>query len=74
MVDPERPELGLTFDGRLVENFKLATGAFVTAGALRLTALSAIGGAVLDAVVCGEGRDGVGLLLFVDPAARQRLG
>jgi feruloyl-CoA synthase len=25
-------------------------------------------------VVCGEGRDGVGLMLFVDPAARQRLG
>jgi feruloyl-CoA synthase len=74
MVDPERPELGLAFDGRLVENFKLATGAFVTAGALRLTALSAIGGAALDAVVCGEGRDGVGLLLFADPAARQRLG
>ena len=74
LVDPERPELGLAFDGRLVENFKLATGAFVTAGDLRLTALSAIGGAAVDAVVCGEGRNGVGLMLFVDPAARQRLG
>ena len=74
MVDPERPELGLAFDGRLVENFKLSTGVFVTAGALRLTALSAIGGAAIDAVVCGEGQDGVGLMLFVDPAARQRLG
>ena len=74
LVDPERPELGLAFDGRLVENFKLATGAFVTAGALRLTALSAIGGAAIDAVVCGEGRDGVGLMLFIDPAARKRLG
>jgi len=74
LVDPQRPELGLAFDGRLVENFKLATGAFVTAGALRLTALSAIGAAAVDAVVCGEGRDGVGLMLFIDPAARQRLG
>ncbi|HEY5007725.1 MAG TPA: AMP-binding protein [Caulobacteraceae bacterium] len=74
MADPERPELGLAFDGRLVENFKLSTGVFVTAGALRLTALSAIGGAAIDAVVCGEGRDGVGLMLFVDPAVRQRLG
>ncbi len=74
MVDPQRPALGLAFDGRLVENFKLSTGVFVTAGALRLTALSAIGGAAIDAVVCGEGRDGVGLMLFVDPAARQRLG
>ncbi|HEX4197358.1 MAG TPA: AMP-binding protein [Caulobacteraceae bacterium] len=74
MVDPERPELGLAFDGRLVENFKLATGAFVNAGALRLAALSAMGGAALDAVVCGEGRAGVGLMLFVDPARRERLG
>ena len=73
-VDPERLEAGLAFDGRLVENFKLATGAFVTAGALRLTALSAIGGAALDAVVCGEGREGVGLMLFIDPAVRVRQG
>jgi feruloyl-CoA synthase len=73
-VDADRPALGLMFDGRLVENFKLATGAFVTAGALRLAAVSAIGGAVLDAVVCGEGREGVGLMLFANPAARARLG
>jgi len=74
MIDDDRPDLGMVFDGRLVENFKLATGAFVTAGALRLSALSAIGGAALDAVVCGEGRDGVGLMLFINPAARERLG
>ncbi len=73
-VDEARPRLGLAFDGRLVENFKLSTGAFVTAGALRLAAVSAIGGAVLDAVVCGEGQEGVGLLLFANPAARARLG
>jgi len=73
-IDERRPTLGLIFDGRLVENFKLATGAFVTAGALRLAALSAIGGVVLDAIVCGEGRDGVGLMLFANPTARARLG
>jgi feruloyl-CoA synthase len=73
-VDADRPTLGLMFDGRLVENFKLATGAFVTAGALRLSALSAIGGVALDAVVCGEGKAGVGLMLFANPAARARLG
>jgi feruloyl-CoA synthase len=74
LIDEDRPDLGMVFDGRLVENFKLATGAFVTAGALRLTALSAIGAVVLDAVVCGEGRDGVGLMLFINPAVRERLG
>jgi feruloyl-CoA synthase len=74
LMDPERPEAGLVFDGRLVENFKLASGTFVAAGTLRLSALSAIGGAVIDAVVCGEGRDGVGLLLFPHAAQVERLG
>jgi len=74
LADPEDPAAGLVFDGRLVENFKLASGTFVAAGALRVAAVSAIGGVVSDAVVCGEGRDGVGLMLFVDPTAAARLG
>jgi feruloyl-CoA synthase len=74
LVDPDRPEAGLVFDGRLVENFKLTSGTFVAAGTLRLEALSAIGGAMSDAVVCGEGRDGIGLLLFPDVVQRQALG
>ena len=66
MADLERPQAGLLFDGRLVENFKLASGTFVAAGTLRLAALSAMGGAASDAVVCGEGREGVGLLIFLN--------
>jgi feruloyl-CoA synthase len=62
------------FDGRLVENFKLASGTFVAAGALRVAAVSAIGGAVSDAVVCGEGQEGVGLMLFLDSAGAAKLG
>ncbi len=69
LAEPERPGRGVVFDGRLVENFKLSTGAFVAAGALRLAALSALGGLATDAVVCGEGRDGVGLLLFANAHA-----
>ncbi|MDE2356370.1 MAG: AMP-binding protein [Alphaproteobacteria bacterium] len=65
-VDPGRPELGLRFDGRLSENFKLANGTFVNVGALRVDALSSIGGAAADAVVCGEGESGVGLLIFLN--------
>ncbi len=64
--DPERPQHGLVFDGRLSENFKLANGTFVNAGALRVAAISAIGGAAADAVVCGEGFGGVGLLIFLN--------
>jgi feruloyl-CoA synthase len=73
-IDPADPEAGLMFDGRLVENFKLASGTFVAAGALRVAAVSAIGGAVSDAVVCGEGQEGVGLMLFLDPAGAAKLG
>ncbi|HEX4181174.1 MAG TPA: feruloyl-CoA synthase [Caulobacteraceae bacterium] len=74
MLDPERPELGMVFDGRLVENFKLSSGTFIAAGTLRLSAISAIGGAVSDAVVCGEGRGTVGLLLFLNAPFCAKLG
>ncbi len=73
-IDPNDPEAGLMFDGRLVENFKLASGTFVAAGALRVAAVSAVAGAVSDAVVCGEGQEGVGLMLFLDPSNCARLG
>jgi feruloyl-CoA synthase len=66
-VDPADPARGLVFDGRLSENFKLASGTFVAVGDLRIGAVSAIGGAVTDAVVCGEGEAAVGLLLYPDP-------
>ena len=73
LADPDDPAAGLVFDGRLVENFKLASGAFVAAGALRVAAVSAIGGVIADAVVCGEGEAGVGLMLFRDAAFCDRL-
>lgn len=73
LADPDDPSAGLVFDGRLVENFKLASGAFVAAGALRVAAVSALGGLVSDAVVCGEGREGIGLMLFLDAKACERL-
>lgn len=69
LAEPERPGRGIVFDGRLVENFKLATGVFVAAGGLRLAAMSVLGGLATDAVVCGENQPGVGLLLFPHPAA-----
>jgi len=66
-VDPTDPAQGMIFDGRLSENFKLATGTFVGVGDLRIAALGAVGGAVTDAVVCGEGREAVGLLFYPNP-------
>jgi feruloyl-CoA synthase len=69
LADPDRLERGLVFDGRLSENFKLSSGTFVNAGGLRVAAVSALGGLASDAVVCGEGYGGVGLLLFLNPVS-----
>ena len=66
-VTPGDPQAGMIFDGRLSENFKLASGTFVSVGDLRIRAIGAIGGAVTDAVVCGEGQEAVGLLLYPNP-------
>lgn len=66
-VDEASPKAGLAFDGRISENFKLASGTFVTVGDLRVKAVSAVGDAVTDAVVCGEGREAVGLLFYPNP-------
>ena len=67
LIDPDDPRAGLAFDGRLSENFKLASGTFVNVGELRVAAVSAIGGAVTDGVVCGEGEAVAGVLFYPNP-------
>uniref|UniRef100_UPI0026EE76A9 AMP-binding protein n=1 Tax=Phenylobacterium aquaticum TaxID=1763816 RepID=UPI0026EE76A9 len=66
-IDAADPAQGLAFDGRLSENFKLASGTFVSVGELRIQAVGAAGDAVTDAVVCGEGRETLGLLFYPKP-------
>jgi feruloyl-CoA synthase len=68
-VDPSDPSWGLVFDGRVVEDFKLTSGTFVLVGTLRTNAIAAASPVLQDAVVCGEGRDHVGLLGFPNFAA-----
>ena len=63
-VDPERPEIGLQFDGRIAEDFKLNSGTFVSVGPLRARAVSEGAPYVQDAVVTGINRGEVGLLVF----------
>ncbi len=72
-VDPNRLERGLKFDGRLSENFKLSNGTFVNVGGLRIALISSIGGAASDAVICGEGKDRVGALVFLNAPFCQAL-
>ncbi|MCA1491457.1 feruloyl-CoA synthase [Ensifer sp. NBAIM29] len=66
-VSNDDPDRGLTFDGRVSEDFKLQTGTWVQAGKLRLQALEALRGLVQDVVVCGHDRDAIGLFIFPRP-------
>jgi long-subunit acyl-CoA synthetase (AMP-forming) len=68
LVDPEQPERGLFFDGRVTEDFKLSTGNFVSVGPLVQRVIAAGTPYVLDAVVSGINRNDIGVLIF--PARR----
>jgi feruloyl-CoA synthase len=72
-VDEHDPSWGLVFDGRVVEDFKLTSGTFVLVGTLRTAAIAAATPVLQDAVVCGEGRDHVGLLGFPNIAACRKV-
>ncbi|HET7543859.1 MAG TPA: feruloyl-CoA synthase, partial [Polyangiaceae bacterium] len=72
-VDPERPERGLLFDGRIGEDFKLSTATWVNVGALRLEAISALAPVAQDVVVTGHDRHEIGLLIFPNLAACRTL-
>ncbi|WP_028217081.1 feruloyl-CoA synthase [Paraburkholderia oxyphila] len=62
--DPLRPELGLMFDGRIAEDFKLSSGTFVSVGPMRARIVSGGAPCVQDAVVTGMNRDDIGVLIF----------
>ena len=61
------------FDGRVVEDFKLLTGTFVSVGNLRIAALAAASPLLMDAVVCGHDRDYVGLLAWPNVGAAKEI-
>ena len=63
-VDPRQPQLGLMFDGRLVEDFKLSTGSFVSVGPLRARVIAEGAPYVQDVVVTGPDRGDVGIMIF----------
>jgi feruloyl-CoA synthase len=67
-VDPARPERGLLFDGRIAEDFKLASGTWVSVGTLRTALLGILNPLVQDIVIAGLNRDWLGLLIFAMPS------
>jgi feruloyl-CoA synthase len=64
LIDADDPQRGLVFDGRIAEDFKLATGTWVSVGPLRATLLAALAPLVFDVVITGLNRDFLGLLIF----------
>ena len=71
--DTDRPEKGLLFDGRLAEDFKLATGSWVSVGPLRADFIAHCAPLVRDVVFAGADRDDVTALVFPDFDACRRL-
>jgi feruloyl-CoA synthase len=72
-VDPAEPMRGLRFDGRIAEDFKLATGTWVSVGPLRARMVAEGDPFVQDVVVTGIDRDEVGALVFPNLEACRRL-
>jgi len=71
--DPARPEKGLLFEGRIAEDFKLATGTWVHVGPLRVSFIAHCAPYVKDVVIAGADRDFISALIFPDLDACRRL-
>ena len=79
-ADPDDLTKGFFFDGRVAENFKLATGTWVAVGSVRAALVDAMGGLIRDAVIVGENQSELGAMLLLsertktlDPARRREM-
>ncbi len=72
-VDPAKPELGLLFDGRVAEDFKLLSGTWVHVGSLRVAGISALSPVAQDIVVAGHDKDDIGFMVFPNIAECRRI-
>jgi feruloyl-CoA synthase len=71
--DAGNPAKGLLFDGRIAEDFKLATGTWVSVGSLRSAFIAHFAPLVRDVVFAGADRDEVTALVFPDLEACRKL-
>ena len=73
-IAPNDVHRGLRFDGRIAEDFKLATGTFVSVGPLRAKLIVTGAPYVQDVVLTGLNMKEVGALIFPAPACRSVSG
>jgi feruloyl-CoA synthase len=69
-IDETDVHLGLKFDGRIAEDFKLATGTFVSVGPLRGKIIAAGAPYIQDVVLTGINLKEVGAMVFPTTAVR----
>jgi len=72
-ADESDPERGFVFDGRVAEDFKLATGTWVSVGPLRLKFTAHCAPYVTDVVVAGHDRDDASALVVPNLSACREL-
>ena len=65
-VDPDNFDAGFDFDGRIAEDFKLASGTWVSVGPLRARLVAACAPLVRDVVIAGINHDAVSALVVLD--------
>lgn len=70
LVDPQDLAQGVSFDGRVAEDFKLTTGTWVSVGTLRPRLVSELAPHVADVVITGHEQAEIGLLVFPTPQAK----
>ena len=73
LADASNPQLGLMFDGRIAEDFKLSSGVFVSVGPLRNRAVLEGTPYVQDLVITAPDRECLGALVFPRLAECRRL-
>ncbi|CAM3402274.1 feruloyl-CoA synthase [Polaromonas hydrogenivorans] len=73
-IDETDIHKGLKFDGRIAEDFKLATGTFVSVGPLRARITAAGAPYIQDVVLTGINLKEVGAMVFPTPAVRRLSG
>ncbi len=73
-IDETDVHQGLKFDGRIAEDFKLATGTFVSVGPLRAKIIAAGAPYIQDVVLTGINLKEVGAMVFPTAAVRTLSG
>ena len=73
-IDETNLHKGLKFDGRIAEDFKLATGTFVNVGPMRAKIIAAGAPYVQDVVLTGINLKEVGAMVFPSAAVRTLSG